>query len=232
MNNEQDIKAIAAFVQAQKAFGSALKTSVNPHFKSRYADLSSCVEAVIGSLNSNGFGLVQMMHDNEGGVAVETILLHESGGKITGGILRIPASKQDAQGFGSALTYCRRYSLLATCGIAPEEDDDGNAASRSTQTAQRPAENPVKATTIIAGNWNGVTIKSITEKSGEKSGKKWTVYFINLEDGRSCGTFDATAAERANAMLGTKCDFVTKAGKKDGSFELVGFDEADEIPMN
>jgi hypothetical protein len=231
MNNEQDIKAIAAFVKAQKAFGAALKTSVNPHFKSRYADLASCVEAVIGGLNDNGLALMQVTHPSENGVAIETILLHEGGGKITGGILHVPASKQDAQGYGSALTYCRRYSLLSCCGIAPEEDDDGNAASRSTQTAERPAEKVVKTTTI-AGNWNGVTIKSITEKSGEKSGKKWTVYFINFEDGRSCGTFDADAAERANAMIGTKCDFVTKAGKKDGSFELVGFDEADEIPMN
>lgn len=122
-------KASAAFVAAQKGFGAALKSSTNPHFRSRYADLSACVEAVIDSLNENGFALLQITHPAEAGVAVETILLHESGERITGGILHVPASKQDAQGYGSALTYARRYSLMATCGIAPE-DDDGNAASK------------------------------------------------------------------------------------------------------
>jgi hypothetical protein len=50
------------------------------------------------------------------------------------GRLHVPASKQDAQGYGSALTYARRYSLMAACGIAPE-DDDGNAASRRAPAA-------------------------------------------------------------------------------------------------
>ena len=124
-----DMKAAAAFVRAQAGFGAALKTSTNPHFRSRYADLSACVEAVIDSLHKNGFALMQKTHECESGVAVETILMHESGEQISGGILRVPASKQDPQGYGSALTYARRYSLMAACGIAPE-DDDGNAASR------------------------------------------------------------------------------------------------------
>ena len=118
-----------AFIAAQKAFGPALKTSTNPHFRSRYADLSACVEAVIDSLNNNGIGLIQTTHECETGVTVETLLVHESGQTITSGRLHVPASKQDAQGYGSALTYARRYSLMAICGIAPE-DDDGNRASK------------------------------------------------------------------------------------------------------
>jgi len=118
-----------AFIAAQKEFGPALKTSTNPHFRSRYADLSACVEAVIDALNSNGLGLVQVTHPCESGVSVETVLVHESGQTMTNGVLHVPASKQDAQGYGSALTYARRYSLMAICGIAPE-DDDGNKASK------------------------------------------------------------------------------------------------------
>jgi|DEB19_MinimDraft_3_1074340.scaffolds.fasta_scaffold00083_32 hypothetical protein len=118
-----------AFIAAQKEFGPALKTSTNPHFRSRYADLSACVEAVIDALNSNGLGLVQVTHPCESGVSVETVLVHESGQTMTSGVLHVPASKQDAQGYGSALTYARRYSLMAICGIAPE-DDDGNKASK------------------------------------------------------------------------------------------------------
>lgn len=118
-----------ALVKAQKAFGPALKTSTNPHFRSRYADLSACVEAVITGLNDNGIALIQKCYDCENGVMVETVFVHESGETLECGILHVPAAKQDPQGYGSALTYARRYSLMAAAGIAPE-DDDGNSASR------------------------------------------------------------------------------------------------------
>jgi hypothetical protein len=118
-----------ALVKAQKAFGPALKSSTNPHFRSRYADLSACVEAVIEGLNGAGIALIQRTSEDHVGVTVETVFVHESGEMLECGKLHVPASKQDPQGYGSALTYARRYSLMAACAIAPE-DDDGNAASR------------------------------------------------------------------------------------------------------
>lgn len=125
------MKEIAsALVKAQRQFGPALKSSSNPHFRSKYADLSACVEAVIDALNDNGIFLTQHVSDNPDGVIVETVFLHESGERLDCGKLFVPASKKDAQGFGSAETYARRYSLMAACGIAPE-DDDGNAATAS-----------------------------------------------------------------------------------------------------
>jgi hypothetical protein len=108
-----------ALVKAQKAFGPALKSSTNPHFKSRYADLAACVEAVIQGLNDNGIALIQKCYDCDNGVMVETMFIHESGEMLECGILHVPAAKQDPQGYGSALTYARRYSLMAACGIAP-----------------------------------------------------------------------------------------------------------------
>lgn len=123
----------AAMVKAQRAFGPALKTHTNPAFRSKYADLSACIEAVIDALNENGIALMQQSHECADGVLVETVFLHESGETMSAGKLHVPAAKKDPQGYGSALTYARRYSLMAACGIAPE-DDDGNAASRK-QTA-------------------------------------------------------------------------------------------------
>jgi hypothetical protein len=123
-------KIATALVKAQKAFGPALKSSTNPHFKSRYADLAACVEAVIDALNENGIALIQQSHECADGVIIETLFVHESGETLSGGKLHVPATKQDAQGYGSAMTYARRYSLQAACGIAPE-DDDGNNASRA-----------------------------------------------------------------------------------------------------
>lgn len=118
-----------ALVKAQREFGPALKTSTNPHFRSRYADLSACVEAVIDALNNNGIYLLQKNYDCADGIMVETVFVHESGEMLECGIVHFPATKKDPQGYASALTYGRRYSLMAACGIAPE-DDDGNRASR------------------------------------------------------------------------------------------------------
>ena len=118
-----------AFVKAQRDFAPALKTSTNPYFSSKYADLAACVEAVIDALNTNGIAMIQRTHDDQTGVTVETVFIHESGETIESGRLHVPAAKNDPQGYGSALTYARRYSLMAACGIAPE-DDDGNSASR------------------------------------------------------------------------------------------------------
>lgn len=134
-------KIAAALVKAQKEFGPALKTSSNPHFKSRYADLAACVEAVIDGLNNNGIMLMQSTHPCEDGVIVETLFIHESGEQLSAGKLHVPASKQDAQGYGSALTYARRYGLMAACGIAPE-DDDGNASSKRPVKPEAKVEKP------------------------------------------------------------------------------------------
>jgi len=125
------MKEIAsALVKAQREFGKALKSSTNPHFRSKYADLAACVEAVITSLNNNGIYLMQLTDEHPDGVRVSTTFIHESGEQLSGGTLFMPASKADPQGFMSALTYCRRASLMAACSIAPE-DDDGNQATKT-----------------------------------------------------------------------------------------------------
>jgi hypothetical protein len=125
-----------AFVKAKREFGPALKDKTNPAFRSKYADLGACIDAVEDALLTNGIAFYQETSEDATGVTVETVLLHESGETLRCGKLHVPAAKQDPQGYGSALTYCRRYSLMAACGIAPE-DDDGAAASRPRQAEQR-----------------------------------------------------------------------------------------------
>jgi len=120
----------AAFIKAKKAFSPALKEKTNPAFRSKYADLGACLEAVNDALLDNGIAVYQETSEDATGVTVETVFLHESGEAMRCGKLHVPASKQDPQGYGSALTYARRYSLMTACGIAPE-DDDGNAGSRN-----------------------------------------------------------------------------------------------------
>ncbi len=116
----------AALCKAQAAMEGAKKDASNPHFKTKYADLAAVWDAIREPLTSNGLSVVQLLRDVQNGVEVETILLHSSGQQISA-VLAMPASKQDAQGYGSAATYARRYALMAMVGVAPE-DDDGNAA--------------------------------------------------------------------------------------------------------
>lgn len=128
MNRSESIASLAAaLAKAQAEIRPAVKDSENPHFRSRYADLASVWDACRTALTGNGLSVVQLPEvTSQGVIAVETILLHDSG-EFIGGRIEIPLAKQDAQGVGSAITYARRYSLAAVVGIAPD-DDDGEAA--------------------------------------------------------------------------------------------------------
>lgn len=116
-----------ALVAAQKATESIKKAASNPHFKSKYADLSEVVEGVVPALNAAGVAVLQVPTANGAQVSITTVFLHESGSSVSG-TLTMTATKNDPQGIGSAITYARRYALLAMSGAAPV-DDDGNAAS-------------------------------------------------------------------------------------------------------
>lgn len=123
-------KLAAALVQVQATVEGAVKGKANPAFKgTKYADLASVWDACREQLCTNGLSVTQFpgeMVDNR--MTMTTQLSHESGEWMRG-TLSIPLSKVDAQGYGSAVTYARRYALAAVVGVCPE-DDDGNAASQ------------------------------------------------------------------------------------------------------
>jgi hypothetical protein len=180
------MKQIAtALVQAQKAFAPALKNAYNPHFKNKYADLAACVEAVIDALNNNGIALVQKTRECVGGVMVETIFVHESGETIDCGVLQFPVVKNDPPAYMSALTYARRGSLMAACGIAPE-DDDGNAAMKKPATKETKANENVMRdhlTNISESN----TLEVLQERFKEAykaagTDKEWLEAVTNAKD--------------------------------------------------
>jgi hypothetical protein len=108
----------------------AKKDSVNPHFKSRYADLASVWEACREPLTNNDLAIVQLPGKDEGGYYVETVLTHSSG-EFLSSKLHIVPTKDDPQGLGSAITYARRYGLAAIAGIAPDDDDAEAAMGRT-----------------------------------------------------------------------------------------------------
>lgn len=119
-------KALAA---AQAEMANPAFDSQNPHFRSKFASLAAVRNAVVPVLAQHGISMCQDLQTTEKGIACLTILTHESGEQMTFGPLTMPATKPDAQGFGSAATYARRYSLMAVAGVVGDEDDDANAAS-------------------------------------------------------------------------------------------------------
>jgi hypothetical protein len=129
ITTSENIDALAAaMATAQTTIEGALKDSANPHFKSKYADLSAVWTAWQKVGPFNGLAVMQFPGECDNGrMAMDTLITHKSGQWIKG-TLSIPLPKVDAQGYGSATTYARRYALAAAVGIAPE-DDDGNAAS-------------------------------------------------------------------------------------------------------
>ncbi len=127
MPQSQTIGALAAALsKAQAQFKPAIKDASNPFFKSKYVDLAGAIEATRDALCANGIAVVQATDIGPGGVTVNTQLCHASGEWISA-VYPVNPVKNDPQGIGSALTYARRYSLMALLGIAAE-DDDGEAA--------------------------------------------------------------------------------------------------------
>ena len=150
MNKSESIKELAtALAKAQGQIKGAVKDSANPFFKSKYADLASVVEAIRSAFAANGLSYIQSVEPSDKDeVRVETTILHSSGEWIGCGVLALPVSKVDAQGYGSALTYARRYSLSAATGVAPE-DDDGNAATVAKPVVVKKMDGVEKALLVI-----------------------------------------------------------------------------------
>lgn len=163
-------KALAA---AQASLKDAKKDATNPHFKNRYASLSSVRDALQLVLPKHGLSTVQTTAPHgDAGVCVVTWLLHESGEWIRGELF-LPVAKKDPQAFGSALSYARRYALAAIVGISSDDDDD---AEQAAPARQRP------------------TIVSAPEPIVDELAAKY-------ETARS--TDDIAAADAAAARLGT-----------------------------
>ncbi len=130
MNKSETIAKIAEAVSKMQ---SQIKRSEldgeNPYYNSKYSTLSAVWDACRTPLTDNGLSIIQTAVSPpavEDWISIETTLMHESGEWVSG-IMSAKLAKFDPQTVGSCVTYLRRYSLAAICGISPDEDDDGNA---------------------------------------------------------------------------------------------------------
>ena len=191
----------SALVKAQSEIKGAVKDSLNPHFKNKYADLGSVWDACRDALHKNGLAVVQLSRIHESGAPVLiTRIIHSSGQHIDGEYPLVCKDPQDPQKLGSATTYARRYALAAALGVI-QEDDDGQAAAGH---APKPAAAPVKPTNSMVDLFNahkleypkaledalGKPVKDWTDNDKSaarnavealKAGKPWSVIKVGLK---------------------------------------------------
>jgi hypothetical protein len=133
MRSDEINELAAALAKAQGQMGNAVMNRVNPHFRSKYADLGSVFVAVRKALSENGIAVTQMINNNN----LCTMLIHTSG-QYLGSEMALPVTAK-AQEMGSYLTYARRYSLSSLAGVAADDDDDGNLAAKPNGKAETSA---------------------------------------------------------------------------------------------
>src|SRR5271165_1123516 len=127
MNQSEHInELVAALAKAQAKMSGATKDKINPHFKSKYSSLAAIWEACRDALTEHGLAVSQPTRMENGGIVLRTVLAHSSGQWIASETPVI-MTKQDPQGFGSAMTYTRRYALAALVGVASDDESDDDA---------------------------------------------------------------------------------------------------------
>ncbi len=168
LKSEEINELAAAISMAQGEIENASKNSANPHFKSKYADLAEVINCIRPVFSKHGLSVTQFPSYDGGVVSVETVIAHKSGQWMSGTI-SAPVSKQDAQGVGSATTYCRRYALAAAACLAQEDDDGENAIGRAKQSA------PAKKIT----DSQAADLTAIMEQVGSDAGKFCAYFKIN-----------------------------------------------------
>lgn len=171
MKTSESIKNIAvALSDFRKKMKQPAKDKKNPFFKSNYVALEGVQKSIDEAL-PDGLTYTQEVVSTDNGVSVSTIILHKSGEYMQFDPLAIPAQKKDPQGYGSAETYARRYSLSAAFGISSDIDDDGNQASQPVQQRQhsRPtqARPQAKQKTMSAADKKKLALEELITKNAK-----------------------------------------------------------------
>ncbi len=164
-----DIGELAkAMVEVQKALNPACKDAENPFVKNRYATLNSVIEACREALAGQSIWVVQFpVAANSEHLALVTKLVHAESGQWQSSLMVMPLPKNDPQGYGSALTYARRYGLATLVGMVSEIDDDGNSAmpEKSPKRVQVQIQEPDQILAALP-RLDGVTYRTMTANDG------------------------------------------------------------------
>jgi hypothetical protein len=203
MSQSETINALAeALAKAQGEMSEPTHDKTNPHFKSKYASLAAVHKALRGPLAKNGLAWVQALVPSDNGEAVvRTVLMHSSGQWIDSTVA-IKPDKPTPQGFGSALTYARRYGLSSLTGVYADEDDDANTAE--------PERKPFKPTEAKGAKKDAQidALKGNPKDEVIETVREWSGIDADLEGGHDL----AAAVKQACQAAGVKVEAIGKTG--------------------
>lgn len=192
MNQSENINELAsALSKAQGEMQAAIKDSINPFFKSKYADLGSVWDAARPVLSKNGLCIMQTTEMLADKLVMVTTLAHTSGQWMKS-CLPLNPSKNDSQGIGAAITYLRRYSLSALVGVVCDNDDDGETAVGRGKTSSI----PVEKKTIQAPELSN--IKSLL---GKLSPDNYKGFFRVIKEKYGCESLEELPIEALQACV-------------------------------
>ena len=206
-----------------------LATGVNPHFKSEYAPLDEVIRAVKKPLNDNGIFFLQKVYLADNGQCVETEF-HGHGAVVSGGKVYVVADKKTPQGYGSALTYAKRYSLQTACGLPTGDDDDGNEAEIETETSKY-SKNPESQVEDLTVTYTEEELKAFKDeamdwidgKSEEEIGKWKEENQPKLDSLRSIPKLKGVYDDLVNKLVARKKEILAET-KEDKLKEIKGED--------
>lgn len=179
LKSEQINELAAALAKAQGQLEGAKKSSNNPFFKSKYADLAECWNTCREALTANEISVIQMPEEiNENGRLNITTMLAHSSGQYISSTLTMTVTKLDPQAIGSAITYGRRYALAAMVGLAQEDDDGEKAMERSKD--KKSVESPINITSV-SENGSVRFINGVQCQIQDKNGNWNDVEFLKIE---------------------------------------------------
>lgn len=179
LKSEQINELATALAKAQGQIEGAKKSSSNPFFKSKYADLAECWNTCREALTANGISVIQMPEEiNENGRLNITTMLAHSSGQYISSTLTMTVTKLDPQAIGSAITYGRRYALAAMVGLAQEDDDGEKAMERSKD--KKSVESPINITSV-SENGSVRFINGVQCQIQDKNGDWHDVEFLKIE---------------------------------------------------
>ena len=197
MNKSESLRELAtALSKAQMEMKNPPFDSKNPFFKSNYASLASVRDTVIPILAKYGLTVIQNVSSSANGVACSNILIHNSGEWLESSPFEVPVTKHDAQGFGSACTYSRRFSLMALMAVVGDADDDGNAAvDNKKEEPRKETPAPSSSASPASGAWVSLSVdqqvqltdiiacvrNEFNQKGAEAAAKLWSEETSELE---------------------------------------------------
>lgn len=206
-------KLAEALAKAQSKFTSAPKNKINPHLKSKYADLASVLDTVREPLASNDLAFVQVVETDGAKIICYTDLMHVSDQWVRGKLV-LHSAQTAIQQIGAAITYAKRYALSAMLGIASDEEDDGEAEQAA--TAKKTETN---------GKYKQISVSEpvpVAPKAAAKAEAKAAKAFADKAQGIFPGSevvaetkTDSPASDDLKGLLWSRCKMQWPEGTKD-----------------